>query len=149
MKIFIEQEHGYPNQVWEYPGSIEELIADYRVGRAPSGVEYDDSMPPMPKPRVGQGYLGTLTPAESTDRRHTVGIMYTQDDRCTLWIKGRSEPIIPDLHEAPIGTPEAFERVKKCPSAQSLTDHKIGNSTPRSHAWVTVHLRLCKNCSAK
>lgn len=146
MKIFIEEEYGYAYYLWDYPGSIEELIADYRAGRAPSGVEYDDSMPPKPIRRSGQRYLGTVTAAESVDREQTVGIMYTQVDRCTLWVMGRSEPIYPDLTHAPIGTLAAFERAKQCPSQQSLLEYRTGEASEWSNAWIAFHLQTCSTC---
>ena len=53
MKVFISEEYGWKSWVWDFPGSTEELIRDFRAGRTPSRVGYFETR--------GRG---TIAPAE-------------------------------------------------------------------------------------
>ena len=33
--VFVEEEYGYRNWLWTYPGTKEELVADWKAGKAP------------------------------------------------------------------------------------------------------------------
>jgi hypothetical protein len=35
MKIYICEEYGYREWIWDYPGTVEELISDWKAGIAP------------------------------------------------------------------------------------------------------------------
>ena len=35
LRILLEEEYGYRTWLWEYPGTKEQLIADWKAGRAP------------------------------------------------------------------------------------------------------------------
>ena len=35
LKIYVEEEYGFRNWVWMFPGSIPELVAEWKAGRAP------------------------------------------------------------------------------------------------------------------
>ena len=35
IKVFVEEEYGYRYWIWEYPGTKEELIADWKAHKAP------------------------------------------------------------------------------------------------------------------
>jgi hypothetical protein len=53
-KIWITEEYGYREWIWEYPGTQEELIADWAAGKAPLNFF-------NPSSGAGELYKGTMT----------------------------------------------------------------------------------------
>jgi len=56
LKIFIEEEYGYAYHTWNFPGSVEELIAEWKAGRIPH-VGYV----------FGKEFRGTCEPVETPE----------------------------------------------------------------------------------
>lgn len=52
LRILLEEEYGYRTWLWEYPGTKEQLIADWKAGRAP--MNFFD-------PSQGKAFIGTMT----------------------------------------------------------------------------------------
>lgn len=40
MKVFIDEEYGYRYWTWHFPGTMDELIAEWKAGQTPRGVGY-------------------------------------------------------------------------------------------------------------
>ena len=53
--VFIEEEYGWRYWRWEYPGTADELRADWKAGRVPKDLGYVASVP---------GFRGTITEIE-------------------------------------------------------------------------------------
>jgi hypothetical protein len=55
MRIFIDEEYGWRYWCWDYPGTADELRADWEAGRIPPGLGYVGRTP---------GFRGTATEIE-------------------------------------------------------------------------------------
>lgn len=74
VKIFISEEYGYRSWSWDYPGTKEELIADWKAKRRP--VDFWGAKE--------TGYLGIVAPAAMLDEhnkpRDATAHVHCQDD---------------------------------------------------------------------
>lgn len=60
MLVFVEEEYGYRSWLWEYPGTPETLVTDFKSGRFPS--DFFD-----PSEGAGEAYPGTMTQVDMND----------------------------------------------------------------------------------
>lgn len=64
LKVLIEEEYGYRYWSWSFPGTAEELVAEWKAGRTPNGIgyvycgEFKGTITQIPEP------ICTLTPEE-------------------------------------------------------------------------------------
>lgn len=54
LRIFVNEEYGYASHTWNFPGTVDELIAEWKAGRIPH-VGYV----------FGKEFMGSLEPAET------------------------------------------------------------------------------------
>lgn len=155
LKVFVVEEYGYAYHIWEYPGTVDELVADYRAGRAPFGVEYDNSMPPKPLRRAKgeKRYRGECRRFHDEDllleveTQSEATMQVCMDQENSLFLK-TGEQIVPDMAQPPKveGTVEAIERGKECPETGMIAEYVRGGLGPWSHEWIAFHTALCKKC---
>lgn len=90
MRIFIDEEYGYREWTWDFPGTVEELIAEWKAGRIPP-VGYVH----------GREFRGTCEPADTPRPDPYLGVteeMYLAD---------------PDKYdEAYLSSPESLENIE-------------------------------------
>ncbi len=103
MRVYIDEEYGWKLWVWTYPGTPEELVADWKAGRVPalgylqkSGGFRSLSLERLEEPKCGNGpWAGEEEEAEWYEamRAEWDRIMGTMDAFCHLheeddsWLK--------------------------------------------------------------
>ena len=155
MIVHIEEEYGFRNHHWHYPGTIDELVADWLAGRAPFYRPILATMPPRfdenaPHPHYRGDFEADACECEATVLNAAEARLYVDCDRpCLLLQDGRNialatEPPTIDELKAGIINP----LVRTCITEEALKTILDQGPAPYTHNWLMAHFTICPKCEA-
>lgn len=153
MKILIEVEFGYAFHLWDFPGTVDELIADWRAGRAPSLRPILATMPPSfdfaaPYPHF-RGTLESNIEPDATMRDQADARIYTDPAALEL----RDGTLVVDPMRPPtakqIAKGDISPLARTCVDIDALRAMLFVGPAPISWCWLMVHFTCCSACADK
>lgn len=152
--------------VWEYPGTITELVADWKTNRTPTGMKIVQGMPPRTE-NTPMEFQGRMIPVQ--DNREQDKLMEflheTSGDAICYQYPWSEELILLDgksvdgksVFPHPMSAPSAHDmpvdpRLLVCPEVGTLEDFVNGflDGTPDAFdsetKWLLEHFEVCQDC---
>lgn len=149
MFILCTEEYGFAYQVWDYPGTIEELLQDWNQGKTPFTLPFIGGTPPtcLPKKEF-KGKIEQISFDQYIEFQEMTGahLRWCEDpNTLTIGEKVYLDPIaMPQGNET-----ELSPHARQCPSEETMSIFYHGDSSPWIDSWVSHHINLCEKCQAK